>query len=280
MSSGYPSMPHMLASIPVGGFATLVDLSNPTSECTYLNAPSINFQPGNLEWNDHLQGWLALAPSGGPGLNTLVFLHVRYFPLARSMVTTMSMPLCVSFRGNHPYGLVGCADGSVWSFNAMSKLFKQRGEDAFKVKLLEHEFRPVDAFRKTAGAEESGDGRLRGASRFLHGFYPEVNDDPRAERLRQINKKKPNASKKTAGKGKKKGRSSAKSGPTADGYDVEEGMGQAADRVSAHTASRLVVHEPLTRVSAIAWNPNVQFATWAAVALGSGLVRVVDIGVE
>ncbi|OIW28580.1 hypothetical protein CONLIGDRAFT_386937 [Coniochaeta ligniaria NRRL 30616] len=267
ISSGYPSMPHMVASVPVGGFTTLVDLTSPTGESTYVNAPGIQFQPGVLDWNDHLQGWLVLAPAGGPGLNTLVFLSVRYFPLAKSMLTSMSMPLCVSVHGNHPYALVGCADGSVWSFNALSKLFRQRDEDSFKIKIFEHEFRPTDAIQPLDEMEmaEDGGSKLRGASRLLQGFFPEVNDDPRSERLRELNKKKQDAMKKPA-KGKNKSAQKAATGADED--------------ISAHMASRMVIHEPLTRVSATAWNPNVEFGTWAAVALGSGLVRVMDVGVE
>jgi transcription factor C subunit 6 len=276
-------MPHMVASIPVGGFATLVDLSRPTGESTYVNAPGINFQPGNLDWSDHLQSWVMLAPAGGPGLNTLVLLNVRYFPLARSMLTSMSMPMCVSMRGNHPYGLVGCADGSVWGFSAIAKLFRQREEDSFKIKIFEHEFRPVDAFKTANGRLAAGDeaNGLRGASRFMQGFFPEINDDPRSERLREINKMKLKDKQKT-GKGKKKSRTSKKTGAGAEADVDNEGdtAGEPIDYVSAHMASRMVIHEPLTRVSATAWNPNVEFSTWAAIALGSGLVMVMDLGVE
>jgi transcription factor C subunit 6 len=286
ISSGYPSMPHMVASVPVGGFTTLTDLSNPTCESTYVAAPGIQFQPGMLDWSDHLQGWLVLAPAGGPGLNTLVFLSVRYFPLARSMMTSMSMPLCVSVCGNHPFALVGCADGSVWSFNALSKLFRQRDEDAFKIKIFEHEFRPVDSSPPADVMEVddlSGDNSLRGASRILQAFLPQVNDDPRSERLRELNKKKLQAAvskKKGAAKGKNKGKAASQQDGGGDGGAESTAAGGGLDDVSAHMASRMVIHEPLTRVTATAWNPNVEFASWAAVALGSGLVRILDVGVE
>ncbi|KAB5554942.1 hypothetical protein GE09DRAFT_144416 [Coniochaeta sp. 2T2.1] len=284
ISSGYPSMPHMVASVPVGGFTTLIDLSSPTTESTYVNAPGIQFQPGVLDWNDHLQGWMVLAPAGGPGLNTLVFLSVRYFPLAKSMLTSMSMPLCVSARGNHPHALVGCADGSVWSFNALSKLFRQREEDAFKIKVFDHEFRPNDTVKGPEHMEVDGGERrdLRGASRILQGFLPEVNDDPRSERLREINKKKLEGRKKKPPKGKKKGKANQKAEAGLEGGldDGEDEAGGGGDDFSAHMASRMVIHEPLTRVSAIAWNPNVEYATWSAVALGCGLVRVMDVGVQ
>jgi transcription factor C subunit 6 len=34
----------------------------------------------------------------------------------------------------------------------------------------------------------------------------------------------------------------------------------------------------LTRISAVAWNPNVEFSWWAAAAMASGLVRIMDLG--
>lgn len=282
INSGYPSQPNMIASIPVGGFTSLIDLSNPSSEYTYVNSPGINFQPNVLDWSDHLQGWLALSPAGGPGLNTLAFLHVRYFPLPRPMLTSMSMPLCLSMGSNHGYGLVGGADGSVWSFNALNKLFRQREEDAFKIKILEHEFRPPDAWvtqppdgMEVDDTEHSVLAR-RGASRIMQGFLPEVNDDPRSERLRVINKeRRDKASKRKKGK-------TAKRPKLAEFIDDEDGDadGNSLEDISAHMASRMVIHEPLTRVAAVAWNPNVDYGTWAAVAFGSGLVRVMDVGVE
>ena len=45
-------------------------------------------------------------------------------------------------------------------------------------------------------------------------------------------------------------------------------------------ASRVIIHEPLTRVTTILWNPNVQFSCWAACAMASGLIKVMDLGVE
>ncbi len=50
---------------------------------TYVGGPGSSSSQRTLDWSDHLQGWLALAPSGGAGLNTVVFLSVRYFPVAK-----------------------------------------------------------------------------------------------------------------------------------------------------------------------------------------------------
>jgi transcription factor C subunit 6 len=80
---------------------------------------------------------------------------------------------------------------------------------------------------------------------------------------------------------KKKGKK-AKKAKLAEFIEVGDSGADDAplEEISAHMASRMVIHEPLTRVAAVAWNPNVDFGTWTAVAFGSGLVRVMDVGVE
>lgn len=42
----------------------------------------------------------------------------------------------------------------------------------------------------------------------------------------------------------------------------------------------IVLYEPQTRITGVTWNPNVEFSWWAAAAMGSGLVRVMDVGAE
>ena len=48
----------------------------------------------------------------------------------------------------------------------------------------------------------------------------------------------------------------------------------------ATSETRFAIQEPLTRITAVAWNPNIEVGWWAAAAMGSGLVRVMDLGVE
>lgn len=45
-------------------------------------------------------------------------------------------------------------------------------------------------------------------------------------------------------------------------------------------ASRVVTHEPLTRLTTIVWNPNLKFSCWAACAMASGIIKVMDLGVQ
>ena len=41
-----------------------------------------------------------------------------------------------------------------------------------------------------------------------------------------------------------------------------------------------VIHEPLSRITVVRWNPNRLFGHWAAAAMASGLVRIMDLGVK
>jgi transcription factor C subunit 6 len=259
--SAYPSNPYLVASIPVGGCATLTDLSQPSSEVTYFPVPAISFQPNLLCWNESMQGFMALYPSSTPN-TTIAFLHHRYFCQARSITTGPNTLTCVSSGTTHPFVLVGCADGSVFSCNALQKLFKQKGEPLRKLKIFEHEYRPID--QETQGQPDGlATSGLRGAARILQGFLPEENDDPRTEKRKEMDRKKRAAKKKKAGK--------KKADDEAEDREAE---------LDEKLASRVIIHEPLTRVTTILWNPNVQFSCWAACAMASGLIKVMDLGVE
>ncbi|KAK4227457.1 hypothetical protein QBC38DRAFT_193640 [Podospora fimiseda] len=269
--SAYPSSPSLVASIPVGGCATLTDLYQPSSEFTYFPVPAISFQPNLLCWNESMQGFMALYPSSTPN-TTIAFLHHRFFCQARSICTGPNTLTCVSAGSTHPFILVGCADGSVFSCNALQKLFKQKGEPLRKIKVFEHEYRPLEYGPE--GNDVMSDGhRPRGAVRILQGFIPEVNDDPRTEKRKEMDRKKRLERKYS---GKKRGRPRKNANPENPVEEEEDREGELEERL----ASRVVTHEPLTRVTAVAWNPNTHFSCWAACAMGSGLIKIMDLGVE
>ncbi|KAK3399842.1 hypothetical protein B0T20DRAFT_170635 [Sordaria brevicollis] len=265
--SAYPSNPYLVASIPVGGCATLTDLSQPSSELTYFPVPAISFQPNMLCWNESMQGFMALYPSSTPN-TTIAFLHHRFFCQARSICTGPNTITCISAGTTHPFVLAGCADGSLFSCNALQKLFKQKGEPLQKIKVMEHEYRPI----KRPELQRKDSARpVRGAVRILQGFLPEPNDDPRTEKRKELDRKKKLERMKTAS-GKKKGR------PRKNGGTVED-LNREAE-LDDKLASRVVTHEPLTRLTTIVWNPNLQYSCWAACAMASGIIKVMDLGVQ
>jgi transcription factor C subunit 6 len=44
-------------------------------------------------------------------------------------------------------------------------------------------------------------------------------------------------------------------------------------------AKGITVFEEKSAVTALAWNPNLKYGMWAVAGLGSGLLRVEDVGV-
>ena len=107
---------------------------------------------------------------------------------------------------------------------------------------------------------------LRAAARILQGLLPEENGAPRTEKRKEMDRTKRAAKQKKSGKQRKGA--------------AEEVAEDREAELDERLASRVVIHEPLTRVTTIQWNPNVQFSCWAACAMASGLIKVMDLGVD
>ncbi|KAI0012138.1 WD40 repeat-like protein [Xylariaceae sp. FL0662B] len=281
--SGYPSYPFLIATIPMGGVMTVTDLNRPNAERTYHPNLIVSLQPNLLTWSDHLRGFAAIWPSSFPGTSTIAFVQARVFPLSRHICTVESQTTCISMGSCHPYVLIGTSDGSVWALNLLRKIASHR-QKTRKIRLFQHEYCPpptLDAKGDVKG-QESG----RGACRILHGFLPELNHHPLATRIAMVSRVKKNRGKET---GKKKGKGkAAKDRP--DKTTPGQGDSNVSDRPpemdeenfddTSMVRGPIVVHEAQTRITSIAWNPNVEFSWWAAAAMGSGLIRVMDLGVE
>lgn len=277
IASGFPSHPYHMATSPVSGSPTLTDLNLPSAETTSIPLPNLlNFQPNLLDWNDHLQGYFNICPSSTPHNNVIGWTHVRYFVESRALMTTPSLPTCVASGQTHPFTLVGCADGSLWAMNPLRVLVKDKSDELHKLKIMEHEFRPAHKIKPTVAP--GGTVVSRGAVRILQGFKPEINSNPQADLAREQNKPR-------SARPKRKRPSRRKGKPTApaevEEESEEEGLTQAETLALAKSLdrSKVVVHEARTRVTVAAWNPNIEYGWWAAAAMGSGLVKVMDLGI-
>lgn len=135
----------------------------------------------------------------------------------------------------------------------------------------------------------------RGAVRVLQGFRPEFNANPRSNILeleRFMNHLQKAAQGKRRGGGGNSSKSKARGddgGVDDDDDDDLEGGPLGMDGLTVNdevllqkqiNATKMVVHEPRTRITMVAWNPNVEYGWWAAVAMGSGLVKIMDLGLE
>ncbi|RWA09294.1 hypothetical protein EKO27_g5823 [Xylaria grammica] len=274
--SGYPSDPFLVSTIPIGGVLTVTDLSRPSGETTYHPNMMVSLQPNLLTWSPHLRGYASMWPSAFAGNPNLTFLPTRGFPVCRHLITVNGQPTCISIGTCHPYIIAGTTDGSIWVFNILRKLSSHR-EKTLKIKLFQHEF----CAPSSSVVQSDQETQPRGACRILHGFLPEPNTHPTGVKMaetQRLNREK-NAKQgqaKNKGKGKAKGKP-AKSQPKSVGQQDGE-----VDEEAAMTSGPgpIVLYEPQTRITAVAWNPNAEFSWWVAAAMGSGLVRVMDVGAE
>ena len=272
--SGYPSHPNMITSHPVSGHSRLIDLSNPSCEMTFSPNPTINFQFGLSQWCELLQGFISFAPASYLSSTAVAFMHVRHYARQRSIFTGYATSTAVAIGVVHPYLLVGCIDGSLWASNSIRKVMSDKDEKVYKIKLFEHEFRPTqDSNSSTLG--------VRGAVRFLQGFAPDINDNIRARKVLEKHKNKKAGQKRKRAKAKVGSKAKGKADVDAMDLDDDSGVESLDDDTKRDwEPEKRIVHEPLTRISAVAWNPNLEFGWWAAAGMASGLVRIMDLGVE
>lgn len=256
MASGYPTIPYIIASASIGGVPKLLDLRGPSYEVTEVQALSVTTQPNLMAYSDHLLGFFSMYPSSGV-LNTQVsFMNHAHFPITRRVFTSESFLSCIAVGRTHPYLLIGSTDGSLTAMNPQSELFTTKREHGDRIKIFQHEHRPAHLFAPESPAS------ARGISRIVQGFVPEKNLNPKTEFKPQLKKGKKTKSKKKDGNAEE-----------APAEDDEEGGGPV-------DPTRGVIHAPLTRMMVVEWNPNEDFGCWAAVAMASGLVRIMDLGIE
>ncbi|KAG5929692.1 hypothetical protein E4U42_004957 [Claviceps africana] len=256
LATGYPSQPFLVASTPVGGVTKLVDLSRPTFDTTEVQTNAVTWQPNMLAYSPHLHGYFSVYPSAN-ALNTMVaFLHQRFFPIVRRVFVGESYNSSLAVGRTHPFLLIGSTDGSLWSLNPQVELFNSRREPTDRLRIFQHEHRSKDLFPHGSPASE------RGASRFLHGFAVEKGRRPKGEVKVQPAKKQKRPKKADAG--------------AVDGIEDDDDE----EAAGVMDPTRGIVYEPLSRVTSIEWNPNRDVGCWAAAATASGLVRVMDLGLD
>ncbi len=245
--SGYPSHPYMVASRPSAGVMRLTDLSESTSKHSFNPSPTTSFQANVLGWSDHMQGFAAMSPSNNPQKIRLDFQPIRHFP--RSLVFLPSRrgmsPSCLSVSPFHPFVLVGHRDGSLVVCNMLQKVFSSGNDGPRRILVLQSKFRSMWPQPES----DSGGPELLGGT----AVSLELCDDPADE---------PAASKPANRAGRKSRQENEQdSGPESDQEET----------------GATVIHESMTAMASVAWNPNIEFGTWMAAATSSGVVLIMDL---
>ncbi|KAK8048994.1 hypothetical protein PG994_010724 [Apiospora phragmitis] len=283
ITSSYPSHPFVIVTLPVGGVATITDLSKPNGEMVYNPNLIIDFQPNLLAWCEHMRGFVGVWPSAFPASGCISFMSARVFPQARLVLSLDGQPTCLAVGSCHPYVLIGSSDGSLWIVNVFRKVTFYR-KASHKLKLFQHEFQETPIASKANNGEDE-QAAPRGVCRILQGFRPLRNGHPKASRglkMRQTQiEQTKNRKKAKAASAKKKGRSKDKVPTQDNAAEEDEDASRVEDQADVSVPSgEIAVYAPLSRITSVCWNPNVDFSWWAAAAMGSGLVRIMDLGVD
>ena len=275
--SAYPSHPYLVASRPVQGVPRLVDLRRPATEHTYHPTPSVSFQPLLLAWSDHLQGFASTAATNNPVNGRLDFFPITHFPLPLFLVphTRASLPTCLGAGTVHPYLAVGRSDGSVCVVNMMESMFRSARKNKIKA-TLHYVFN--SEWRGASDASDAGNDKnksknvgslavrtlntitYKGISLGSLGLAKHAAQAPGDDTLYEDDE----GEIEVEGEGEGEGDA-----------DPEAAVDTAGSTAYPFRGPNLMrIHDPQTRVTAVAWNPNLEYGTWCAIGLASGLVSL------
>jgi transcription factor C subunit 6 len=254
LSSGWPSQPHLVSITTADGFARMYDLRTPNAD----NATSIRGRTLCLtqDWHDYTQSFIA------PDEHYMLkhspvrrYYHNLYTMRAKSSVTRCAASTV------QPAVLMGSADGRVDASNPIGRIANYK-IIPWQQTWFAHEWRgPVDKLVLRAPgelAEVSEEGPTVGS-------YGQ--DDAATEEASAIP-------------------DSFLSQPLAritEGYKAyQPGIHHSVTSkhvLNPEVGKGITIYEEATAITALAWNPNLKFATWAVAGMGDGLLRVEDIGV-
>ncbi|KAJ4322811.1 hypothetical protein N0V94_002192 [Neodidymelliopsis sp. IMI 364377] len=245
--SGWPSQPHFLSASTADGFARLYDIRSP-------DADTVASVRGRVlvvtqAWHEHTQSFIMPDEYYILKHNPIRrFYHNIYSARAESsIVRVAASPI-------HPGVLIGGANGIVFATNPVGRLVNTKIVPWQQIWFV-HEWRPP--VEEMAVQSHSHDEDMQDN---------EVSEvpDPNTSKVPQ----------------------SLLSQPM---VRITEGYRATQPGIQYSTTSKrkpenehstlITIFEEQSSISALAWNPNMKFGSWAVAGTNSGLLRVEDIGV-
>ena len=260
ISSGWPSNPQFLSISTADGFARLIDIRSPTADTVV----SIRGRTLCLAqaWHEHTQSFVM------PDEHYIL----RHTPIRRYYHNLYSMRLensitRVATSPVHPGVLVGGTDGDVQTSNPIMRITNYKIMP-WQQKWFVHEWRgPMERMlvKPTDADVVAAEG----------GPVEQSNNDATSEP--QVGASADEA---------KKVPQEILSQPLVritEGYKAgQTGIAHtsaATKRGNPEVGRSISIFEEQTAITALAWNPNLKFGTWAVAGMGSGLLRVEDVGI-
>jgi transcription factor C subunit 6 len=271
--SGWPSRPTFMSITTADGFAKLIDLRSPIAD-TALSGRGRIFSTSQV-WHEYTQSFL-MSEEAYNFRNSSIR---RYFTSIYNMKAQAQISCCAS-SPVQPGVLIGCADGAVIAGNPVGRALNSK-EPAWQQIWFKHEWRqPVDkllikvkkADKEVTGVDQQGNDGGEGSQ------APTPTDLQNSEPKHRPRWPQPQT---------KKVPEAVLQQPMvriSEGYRLQATALQAARGNLKGTPKRepikhLTIYEEPTAVTAVAWNPNLKFGTWAVAGTGSGVLRMEDLGV-
>jgi transcription factor C subunit 6 len=264
IASGWPSQPHYLSISTADGFARLFDIRSPVPD----TSTSIRGRTFTLTqaWHDHTQAFVM------PDEHYMLkhtpirrYYHNLYTMRIESPITR------VATSPVHPGILVGGADGTIEASNPVGRIANYKIMP-WQQKWFVHEWRrPMDEMlvkpteEKDTEMSEGGPVEQPNEDSTSIVQAQDVSDQTDSNKVPEEILSQPLVR-------------------------ITEGY-KAGQRGIAHTAvskkkgnpevgKAISIYEEQSAITALAWNPNLKFGTWAVAGMGSGLLRVEDVGIS
>ncbi|KAF2033702.1 hypothetical protein EK21DRAFT_86179 [Setomelanomma holmii] len=271
LSSGWPSQPQLISISTADGFARLFDIRTPDADTT----ASIRGRTLCLtqDWHEQTQSFIAPDEYYMLKHNPIRrYYHNLYSMRAESSITRVaSSPV-------HPGILIGGADGRVEASNPIGRItnykiipwqqtwFKHEWRKSVKEKIVQ----TPDADADT-DVEMTEGGPVGDVSEVLSTSGPDI--------IEQTAPSAPPAPSNAVPR-------SVLDQPLAritEGYKAfQPGIQHSVTSKKAanpEVGKGITIYEEPSAITALAWNPNLKFGTWAVAGMGDGLLRVEDVAV-
>lgn len=242
--TGWPSQPHFLSATTADGFARLYDIRSPGADTVASVRGRVLV--ATQAWHEHTQSFIM--PDEYYILkhnNIRRFYHNIYSARAESSIVR------VAASPVHPGVLIAGANGAVLATNPVGRIVNTKVVPWQQTWFM-HEWRPPVADMVTKPPAPATATVTEEETRDAPNVPPpEMLSEPMVR--------------------------------ITEGYRAAQpgiAYSTAAKKKPEHETSTLItIYEEQSGISALAWNPNLRYGTWAVAGMGSGLLRVEDVGV-
>ncbi|CAK1360640.1 hypothetical protein CB0940_06657 [Cercospora beticola] len=238
ISSGWPGFPHMLMTTSMNGFETLTDLSKP-----HPFGPSSTTLSARSRIGQPVLLWHEFVKSALSAEDNQI---VRAYPLRRwfgtiGLTKCKSHVSCIAVSQCHPFILTGTVGGEVSGTNPIRRVADGGKSTLWSQTWFSHEWRRPTEEEVAASADDD-----------------EASDAGDKAVIGKV------------------GLARFVEGFKAEKITLQNVIGAPSSN-ARNGILYTTIYEEKTAVTAVAWNPNLQVAGWAAAGMADGLLRVEDI---